>query len=163
MRRLSWIFIALFALGLWLWAQPRAPGPVSVSGPVAIRASDAPRPAAARAISQERPSQDTPVSEPDAVRAPARYPAFLPLEAHAVLDRIAQGGPFEYRQDGGVFQNRERQLPPQARGYYREYTVETPGSSDRGARRIITGGEPPHEYWYTDDHYRSFRRFEVSP
>lgn len=69
-------------------------------------------------------------------------------------------GPFEHRQDGSTFQNRERRLPAQARGYYREYTVETPGSGDRGARRIVTGGDPPTEYYYTDDHYRSFRRFD---
>lgn len=144
MRRHLWILVALFALGLWLWAQPRTPAPgTPASAPAAIFAPD--------------------VQHPAAQVQPARYPAFLPVEAHAVLGRIAHGGPFDYRQDGGVFQNRERQLPPQPRGYYREYTVETPGSPDRGARRIITGGEPPSEYWYTDDHYRSFRRFEVSP
>ena len=82
----------------------------------------------------------------------------LPVEARDTLTLIARGGPFEHRQDGSVFQNRERQLPPQPRGYYREYTVETPGSDDRGARRIVTGGTPPSEYWYSDDHYRSFRR-----
>ena len=71
------------------------------------------------------------------------YPEFLPREAHAVLSAIARGGPYEYRQDGGVFQNRERLLPSQPRGYYREFTVETPGSRDRGARRLITGGDPP--------------------
>lgn len=88
-----------------------------------------------------------------------RWPGFLPAEAIDTLGRIEAGGPFEYRQDGGTFQNRERQLPPQPRGYYREYTVETPGSRDRGARRIVAGGDPPVEYFYTDDHYRSFRRF----
>ena len=90
----------------------------------------------------------------------AAWPAFLPPEAHDTLRRIEAGGPFEHRQDGGTFQNRERLLPSQARGYYREYTVETPGSRDRGARRIVAGGDPPVEYFYTDDHYRSFRRFE---
>ena len=95
-----------------------------------------------------------------AAQAPA-LPAFLPAEAHDVLQRIARGGPFEYRQDGGVFQTRERRLPAQPRGYYREYTVATPGARDRGPRRIVTGGDPPVEYWYTDDHYRSFRRFEI--
>jgi guanyl-specific ribonuclease Sa len=79
-----------------------------------------------------------------------------------VLEAIARGGPHPYRQDGGVFQNREGQLPRQPRGYYREYTVETPGSGDRGPRRIVTGGNPPVEYWYTDDHYRSFRPFQMS-
>ena len=61
-----------------------------------------------------------------------------------------------------MFQNREGRLPPQPRGYYREYTVITPGSSDRGARRIVTGGDPPSEFHYTDDHYRSFRRIEAA-
>ena len=90
-------------------------------------------------------------------------PAFLPPEARDTLARIARGGPFRYRQDGTVFQNREGRLPAAPRGTYHEYTVVTPGSRDRGARRIITAGSPPHAYWYTDDHYRSFRRFEVSP
>ncbi|MDX2090310.1 MAG: ribonuclease domain-containing protein [Kofleriaceae bacterium] len=86
----------------------------------------------------------------------------LPPEAYATLDAIARGGPFRHRQDGAVFQNRERHLPAQPRGYYREYTVETPGSRDRGPRRIVTGGDPPNEFFYTSDHYRSFRRIEVS-
>jgi ribonuclease T1 len=88
-----------------------------------------------------------------------RWPAFLPAEAIETLQRIDAGGPFDHRQDGAVFQNRERRLPQQPRGYYHEYTVETPGSDDRGARRIVSGGEPPVEYFYTDDHYDSFRRF----
>ena len=92
---------------------------------------------------------------------PGQWPAFLPVEALDTLRRIEAGGPFDHRQDGGTFQNRERLLPSQRRGYYREYTVETPGSRDRGARRIVTGGDPPVEYFYTDDHYRSFRRFEA--
>jgi guanyl-specific ribonuclease Sa len=86
----------------------------------------------------------------------------LPPEAHATLRLIAAGGPFPYDRDGTVFQNREGRLPPQPRSYYREYTVPTPGSPDRGARRIVTGGDPPAEYFYTDDHYRSFRRLEAA-
>ena len=80
----------------------------------------------------------------------------LPAEARATLLLIRAGGPFPYRQDGRIFSNRERLLPLKERGYYREYTVKTPGARDRGARRIVagTGGE----YYYTDDHYRSFRR-----
>ena len=91
-------------------------------------------------------------------RRPRDAQAGLPAEAVEVLARIRAGGPFDYPQDGGVFQNRERRLPTQARGYYREYTVPTPGSQDRGARRIVSGGDPPVEFFYTDDHYRSFRR-----
>lgn len=87
--------------------------------------------------------------------------AGLPAEALATLATIERGGPFPYRQDGRVFENRERRLPQRPRGYYREYTVDTPGSPDRGARRIVTGGDPPEVFYYTDDHYRSFRTLEV--
>ncbi len=88
-----------------------------------------------------------------------RPAAGLPAEAVATVGLIRQGGPFPYRQDGKAFGNREGLLPDQARGYYREYTVPTPGSPDRGARRIVTGGSPPSAWYYTDDHYRSFRPF----
>src|SRR5512137_2791595 len=71
-----------------------------------------------------------------------RYPSFLPPEAVATLEAIERGGPFPYDRDGSVFQNRERRLPERPRGYYREYTVVTPGSRDRGARRIVSGGDP---------------------
>lgn len=97
--------------------------------------------------------------------APARsdsLPSFLPPEAADTLRRIASGGPFQHRQDGVVFQNREGRLPAKPEGYYHEYTVDTPGLDYRGARRIITGGTPPQTYYYTDDHYRTFRQFEVS-
>jgi ribonuclease T1 len=94
-------------------------------------------------------------------RAGSDAPAFLPPEAYATLDRIARDGPFEHSQDGVVFGNYEGLLPKQPRGYYHEYTVETPGARNRGARRIITGGTPPVAWYYTDDHYRSFRRFEA--
>ena len=146
MRRPVWILVALLILGLWLWTQQRVPSPVP---------SDAPAAASGQVLSVPAgPAGDNVATAPS-------LPAHLPAEAHEVLRRIAQGGPFEYRQDGGVFQNRERRLPTQPSGYYHEYTVETPGSRDRGARRIITGGQPPREYWYTDDHYRSFQRFQV--
>ncbi len=85
----------------------------------------------------------------------------LPAEARQTLRLIAAGGPFPYDRDGALFQNREGRLPAQSPGYYREYTVWTPGSPDRGARRIVSGGNPPIEFYYTDDHYRSFRRIEV--
>lgn len=92
--------------------------------------------------------------------------AELPKEARDTLAKIKAGGPFPHpAKDGSVFGNREKRLPPKERGYYREYTVPTPGARDRGARRIIAGGEvKPSEvktagdYWYTDDHYNSFRR-----
>lgn len=90
--------------------------------------------------------------------------ADLPLQARETLALIKRGGPFPYRKDGSTFQNREKRLPWRPRGYYREYTVRTPGSRDRGARRIVAGkGETGRaassgEYYYTDDHYESFRR-----
>lgn len=87
----------------------------------------------------------------------------LPPEAIATLQLIERGGPFPYRRDGVVFQNRGRLLPQRPRGYYREYTVPTPGSRDRGARRLVTGGDPPAAFYYTDDHYRSFRRIQPQP
>lgn len=80
----------------------------------------------------------------------------LPREARRTLDLIRTGGPFPYSRDGTVFGNRERLLPAKPRGYYREYTVVTPGSRDRGARRIVAGAGG--ERYYTDDHYDSFRR-----
>ncbi|GLV74308.1 MULTISPECIES: ribonuclease [Streptomyces] len=79
----------------------------------------------------------------------------LPSEAHDTLDLIEQGGPYPYPQDGTVFQNREGVLPSQSSGYYHEYTVITPGSDDRGARRIVTGEKQDEDY-YTSDHYASF-------
>jgi ribonuclease T1 len=82
--------------------------------------------------------------------------ATLPPQARETLARIASGGPFPYDRDGTVFRNRETILPDESRGYYREYTVVTPGSDDRGARRIVAGAEG--ERYYTDDHYASFRR-----
>ena len=91
--------------------------------------------------------------------------AELPPEAKQTLALIQRGGPFPYpRKDGSTFGNREKRLPMQAKGYYREYTVPTPGSRDRGARRIVAGegrgGDvaTSGEYYYTDDHYGSFRR-----
>lgn len=82
--------------------------------------------------------------------------ADLPPEGRETLGLIAAGGPFPYDRDGVSFQNREGILPGERRGYYREYTVRTPGSDDRGARRIIAGAGG--ELYYTDDHYDSFRR-----
>ncbi|ANP53873.1 ribonuclease T1 [Streptomyces griseochromogenes] len=79
----------------------------------------------------------------------------LPAEARQTLALIGKGGPFPYARDGVVFSNFERLLPKRRRGYYHEYTVRTPGSQDRGARRIVTG--QGGEIYYSDDHYKSFR------
>ena len=134
--RVVLLLVAAFAAFHW-WAGP-GPGP--------------------------RPGHEAaPGATAEAPAADARFPAFLPPEAVATLRTIEHGGPFPHDRDGSVFQNRERRLPDRPRGYYREYTVETPGSRDRGARRIVTGGQPPAVYYYTDDHYRTFRRVEVKP
>ena len=97
--------------------------------------------------------QDTPVSSPIAL-------AELPPQGRATYALIHEGGPFPYDKDGSVFGNRERQLPAKKRGYYREYTVRTPGVAHRGARRIVCGGAKrmPDACYYTSDHYASFRR-----
>ncbi|WP_295003375.1 ribonuclease domain-containing protein [uncultured Dechloromonas sp.] len=84
--------------------------------------------------------------------------AELPREARQTLALIKDGGPFPYDRDGIVFGNFEKRLPLQARGYYREYTVKSPWRRDRGPRRIIAGERG--EYFYTDDHYRTFRRIK---
>jgi len=80
----------------------------------------------------------------------------LPKEARETLALIKKGGPYPYAKDGTVFGNREARLPKQKRGYYLEYTVKTPGERTRGARRIVAG--QGGDYWYTDDHYATFRR-----
>jgi len=82
--------------------------------------------------------------------------ADLPAEARHTLALIKAGGPFPHAQDGGTFGNREKLLPQRDRGYYREYTVRTPGARDRGARRIVAG--KGGEFYYTADHYRRFKR-----
>lgn len=115
-----------------------------VGGPVAVSANAAPASAPAA------------TSVPYSITAVGDicYSA-LPSQAHDTLDLIKAGGPYPYPQDGTVFQNREGILPSQSAGYYHEYTVKTPGSPDRGARRIVTGEENQEDY-YTADHYESF-------
>lgn len=132
--------------------------------PDAGRARDAdararPSPTASRgpAVERARPSPSV------AARGPRDLPfddAARRTEINRTLDLIEAGGPFPYPQDGAVFQNRERRLPARAPGYYREYTVRTPRSPDRGARRIVQGREPERETWYSDDHYRTFIRID---
>ncbi|HRN62493.1 MAG TPA: ribonuclease domain-containing protein [Luteimonas sp.] len=122
--------------------------------------------AVAAALWTSRPSGDAVSPAPAGTQsAPHRadWPTFLPAEARPVLQRIVDGSAHPYRQDGSTFQNREGRLPQQPRGYYREYTVDTPGLNHRGARRIVTGGKPPSVYYYSGDHYGSFRRFEPPP
>jgi ribonuclease T1 len=137
---MRWIRIALLA-GL---AVAAAGGWLSREAPRGASAEVSPEPAL-----EEGPA----TAEPAATG--------LPVEAQQTLRLIVADGPFPYDRDGTTFHNRERRLPAQPPGYYREYTVLTPGSPDRGARRIVSGGNPPVEFFYTDDHYRSFRRLEV--
>lgn len=166
----AFFVLLVLGAGAWWWSQrDDAPAtPVTTSQETAHS-----RPASAvlalPPVEQTRPGElagNVPDVAPPATPAPSRstaaLPAFLPAEARHTLDLIQRGGPFPHRQDGSVFQNREGQLPRQSRGYYREYTVDTPGLDHRGARRIVTGGQPPREYYYTDDHYESFRRFEIA-
>jgi ribonuclease T1 len=101
----------------------------------------------------------TPGSASDSAFAPISV-ADLPRQGARTYGLIQQGGPFPHEKDGLVFANRERLLPARNRGYYREYTVMTPGSRDRGARRIVCGGQTkaPDICFYSDDHYASFRK-----
>ena len=116
--------------------------------------------------------QLTPKAASDSGPAPTSAPAQtseqqvprtqgLPPEAIETLRKIQNGERLPYRRDGVVFENRERLLPQKPRGYYHEYTVPTPGVKTRGARRIVTGGQPPEVWYYSDDHYRSVK--EVQP
>lgn len=99
-------------------------------------------------------------SAPPPAALPEKALSALPPEATKTWRLIQSDGPFPYRRDGVVFQNRERILPQQKRGYYHEYTVPTPGSRDRGACRLVTGARVD-ELYYTGDHYRSFVAVDV--
>ncbi|WP_416142166.1 ribonuclease domain-containing protein [Hydrogenophaga sp.] len=100
-----------------------------------------------------------PPSSPDTATASVTWSG-LPLQGRQVMEQIREGGPFRYEKDGTVFGNRERLLPIQKRGFYREYTVPTPGLRHRGAKRIVCGGftpQVPDACYYTEDHYNSFK------
>ncbi len=153
LKKYGWIALfAAFLLVFWFGQQSASQNP-DASAPVV----EQPRPDIQSPPSPVSPTHDDLAQETNSL------PDHLPAEARTTLDLILKGGPFPYRQDGVVFQNREKRLPVQPRGYYHEYTVETPGLSHRGARRIITGGNPVVTYYYTDDHYDSFRELEVQP
>lgn len=160
MRRYLCLISVVLMVGIWGWSQyvDRARAPAQL--PDTSRHTSQPTSPQRQEASPNGTVSGTSVDSPAGTAGSVAYPGFLPAQAHDVLRRIAAGGPFDHRQDGSTFQNRENRLPRQPRGYYREYTVETPGSGDRGARRIVTGGDPPSEYFYSDDHYRSFRRFD---
>lgn len=159
-RKPGLIALVLIVLAAgWFWQQQRThePGIAGDTAPTISSDSDTlskplPLPGLQRETGTETRGDET--------RGDA-FPAYLPPEARETLRLIARGGPFPHSQDGSVFGNREGRLPGKPRGYYREYTVETPGLGHRGARRIVTGGEPPEAYYYSDDHYESFRSFAV--
>lgn len=147
-----------------------APAPVLPSvTPVPARTSGAPTPTPA-VLAQLPTSAVAPSVTPKPKASPTPIPAKidglkvvtpdkLPPEARTTLQLVLKGGPFPYDRDGVVYQNRERVLPAKAAGYYHEYTVVTPGSVDRGARRIVAGNKG--EFYYTNDHYASFVRVIV--
>lgn len=150
---IPWLLLALVLVGGWMaWPRQQAQPLPAPAGNEAARTHPA-------ETSQPSPPIDaSPLTELDADAV--RQPGFLPPEAYDTITLIQRGGPFPHRQDGGVFANREGRLPRKPRGWYREYTVDTPGLSHRGARRIVTGGDPPREWYYTDDHYDTFRAFD---
>lgn len=160
-----WVVAALLCAGWLLWPRPvKSPAPESAPAAIEAPAIEAPAAGALAGAAPAAPSRNPALRaalEARAVQPRAGLPAFLPAEAHATIALIARGGPFPHRQDGSTFGNREGHLPSKPRGYYREYTVDTPGLDHRGARRIVTGGSPPEVWYYTDDHYDSFRSFSV--
>ena len=113
---------------------------------------------AAWALSAATPgvAKDTPSTS----NLPAVFAAELPQEARETLNLIKKGGPFPYAKDGVVFSNREKILPRQPRGFYREYTVKTPGARNRGALRIVCGGTSAAICYFSSDHYQTFRRIK---
>jgi ribonuclease T1 len=147
------------ALGSTAHAAPTQPTSSYAASPTSTYAAP---PTSSYVVPQTASSYVVPQTAPAAPLAPAAIEtcalSSLPSQAGDTLDLIHSGGPFPYEQDGTVFQNREGILPDESSGYYHEYTVITPGSPDRGARRLVGGGpetEPEHVY-YTSDHYASF-------
>lgn len=148
-------------------AQPEVRTSVQVSGQTAGQASDQ---ASSRTSERAQNRVSGRASDRSSDRASRQGAdglgtvavADLPAEARQTLALIREGGPYPYEKDGTVFGNYERKLPRQRRGYYTEYTVRTPQVRSRGARRIIAGGPDgrPTEFYYTDDHYQTFRRIE---
>ncbi len=161
------VVLVLVAVAFWWWQQrSQVPAPeqpdARPSAQVTLPGSAAS--AGATATSAAKPTRSSSTSCP---RGEGRDPesglpvveeAELPVEADETLDLIDDGGPFPHDRDGITFGNYEGILPTHERGYYREYTVETPGVDHRGARRIVTGDED--EFFLTCDHYGSFARID---
>lgn len=134
------VLAVLVALAIWWW-QDRAPESA---------APPADQPSAVRTEADQAPSMHSVDAETGLPVVPLEE---LPPEAEETVELIEDGGPFPYARDGIEFQNREGILPDERSGFYREYTVPTPGEDDRGARRIVTGGD---DFFWTPDHYESF-------
>ncbi|MGW5852484.1 ribonuclease domain-containing protein [Streptomyces sp. NPDC055254] len=128
----------------------KTPAPAAASTGAGVGSGDAPSAAPSRGRGAAPSAAPGWAEGLATVRAEA-----LPQQARDVLALIDAGGPYPYRQDGTVFGNFEQVLPQRKRGYYREFTVRTPGEPDRGARRIVTGRGG--EFFYTDDHYETFK------
>jgi ribonuclease T1 len=149
----TWVVLAVVLGALVLWALARGGSGEAFDPPAALPS---------RSVTTPGPSGTTgPTSSP--LRTPVSGLATvaesdLPDEADTTLALIRAGGPFPYEEDGGTFGNRERILPRHPRGYYREYTVETPGDDDRGPRRLVAGADG--DLYWTTDHYGSFRQVE---
>ncbi len=147
------LLVVLLAGGYLLSAVRSDPGPGGAAGTSAtsgstVASTGSPSPGA---TGTARPGRTTAAPEGGLATVAA---SALPAAARRTLQLIDQGGPFPYERDGAVFGNVERLLPRQERGWYREYTVRTPGERDRGARRIVAGRDGTR--YYTADHYESF-------
>ncbi len=140
--------ILALAIGAW-WTNADAPKSGTRSTPSASPRESTPPPASAPEAAAPRSESRLEAAVPDRVERE---------ELVRTLARIESGGPFPHKQDGTIFGNRERRLPQHPRGYYREYTVRTPGASNRGARRVVRGSEG--ELYYTRDHYETFIRID---
>ncbi len=157
--------VALALLALLIVLGGRA-GWLDTTEPTATSTLRTPQAGGPEATGSGSPTRSRPSASSARPSAPSRDPetglrfvayASLPSQARETITLIERGGPFPYGKDGATFGNRERLLPDQPRGYYREYTVRTPGEGDRGARRIVTG-DRDRVFFYTADHYASFAR-----
>jgi ribonuclease T1 len=150
------VLLGLVVLAFVLASPQPAPAPPAAGQSSAQALASAAQSSPAQ--SSRAPGSASTRATPSAVANPSRLPEIkaseLPAEARQTLELIARGGPYPYSRDNVPFGNFERVLPQKASGYYREFTVRTPGEPDRGARRIVAGNAG--EKYYTDDHYESF-------